>query len=170
MLCTRSCHRPLRLGPVAHGSGTQKQGRSSADRCSPATSPPWWCTRCQRVHHAEPHRREGWDGPVAWRPTRPRQCSRRRERGRPRSALTLTTAAVSERKRGKGPRRSCWRRESRNGVAVRELDAGRARRRARQLRRPPGILKRRTRGRESENGEGGSDRGLEGGAGPVRTG
>ena len=25
--------------------------------------PPRWCRRCQRAHHAEPHRLEGWSWP-----------------------------------------------------------------------------------------------------------
>ena len=65
-----------------HGSATREQGRSSADRCSPAVSP-FSGTGGASVHTTPS--RTGWEGdvgPAARRTTRPRQRARRRGRRR----------------------------------------------------------------------------------------
>ena len=63
MLCTRNFHRPLRLGPVAPRVSDPRAGEEPRRPVLTGGKLFRWRRRCQRAHHAEPHRLGGWSWP-----------------------------------------------------------------------------------------------------------
>ena len=63
VLCTRNFHRPLRLGPAAPWVSDPRAGEEPRRPVLTGGELFRWCGRCQRAHHAEPHRLEGWRWP-----------------------------------------------------------------------------------------------------------
>ena len=60
VLCTRNLHQPLRLDPVAPWVSDPRAGEELRRPVLTGGEPFRWRGRCQRAHHAEPHRLGGW--------------------------------------------------------------------------------------------------------------
>ena len=99
VLCTRGFPRSLQLGPAAPRVSDPKQGIGSAGRCSPAASSSEDAGGTSGLPTRSRTYGKVRGGPASWRSTRPRQPLAGEKGGRPSSALTLTMAAASERKR-----------------------------------------------------------------------